>query len=144
MRRVKLWPCFFRYTVFRSLRRMLYVYRIADSCINFLRWRLFAARAAVSSSHNSAAERQFGSPVEYAGGQRAPIAQWTVTGAGAFIIGSDQINGVPYITDVLPGRTVDKGIDDISNMGAAMAPQPLPIRLYAISKSQGVTRGASI
>lgn len=77
--------------------------------------------AAVSSSHNSAAERQFRSPVEY-GGQRAPTAQWTVTGAGAFIIGSDQINGVPYITDVLPGRTVDKGIDDISNMGAAMAP----------------------
>ena len=41
--------------------------------------------AAVASSHNCTAERQYRSPIEY-GGQRAPTAQWTVTGAGAFIL----------------------------------------------------------
>ncbi len=80
--------------------------------------------AAVASSHNCAAERQFRSPVEY-GGQRAPTAQWTVTGAGAFILsakGSTEICLSPAVTEVLPGRTVDRGISDLSNMGAAMAP----------------------
>lgn len=75
--------------------------------------------AVVTSSHNCTAERQFRSPVEY-GGQRTPTAQWTVTGAGAFIVG-DRSKG-PYISEVLPGRTVDRGVTDNSNMGAAMAP----------------------
>ena len=75
--------------------------------------------AAVTSSHYCAAERQFRYPLEY-GGQRPPTAQWTATGSGAFIIGNEP-SGV-YITEVLPGRTIDKGINDASNMGAAMAP----------------------
>ena len=41
--------------------------------------------AAVSSSHNAAAERQFRLPLEY-GGQRTPTAQWTATAAGAFVL----------------------------------------------------------
>ncbi len=77
--------------------------------------------AAVASSHNCAAERQFRYPIEY-GGQRAPTAQWTVTGAGAFILSNDAEASLPMITDVLPGRTVDRGINDLNNMGAAMAP----------------------
>ena len=72
----------------------------------------------VSSSHNCSAERQFRFPVEY-GGQRAPTAQWTVTGAGAFILGE---GGGARIAEVLPGRAIDKGICDVNNMGAAMAP----------------------
>ena len=40
--------------------------------------------AVVTSSHNSAAERQFRTPLEY-GAQRAPTSQWTVTGSGSFI-----------------------------------------------------------
>ncbi len=76
--------------------------------------------AAVCSSHNCSAERQFRFPLEY-GGQRTPTAQWTVTGAAAFIVGQRQ--GIsPRITSVLPGTVVDKGISDVSNMGAAMAP----------------------
>ena len=39
---------------------------------------------ASTSSHFASAERQFRLPLEY-GGQRTPTAQWTVTGAGAFI-----------------------------------------------------------
>lgn len=76
--------------------------------------------AAVTSSHNCSAERQFRFPLEY-GGQRTPTAQWTVTGAAAVILG-EHTEGEPYICEVLPGRVCDKGITDSANMGAAMAP----------------------
>ena len=58
-------------------------------------------------------------PLEY-GGQRTPTAQWTVTAAGALILGRD--GGAPYITHVTAGKIVDAGICDAANMGAAMAP----------------------
>ena len=76
--------------------------------------------AAVTSSHNCTAERQFRNPLEY-GGQRTPTAQWTVTGSAAVIVGA-HTEGEVSVTEVLPGRIVDKGITDQANMGAAMAP----------------------
>ena len=45
----------------------------------------FKRAAAVTSSHNCSAERQFRFPLEY-GGQRPPNSQWTVTGSDAIII----------------------------------------------------------
>ena len=75
--------------------------------------------AAVTGSHNCAAERQFRLPLEY-GGQRAPSAQWTATAAGAFILSS--ATGDISITELMPGKIVDGEICDASNMGAAMAP----------------------
>lgn len=80
----------------------------------------FCRAAAVASSHNCTAERQYRSPIEY-GGQRTPTAQWTVTGAGAFIVG-DCESSVALIKGVMPGRVIEKGIRDAANMGAAMAP----------------------
>ena len=80
----------------------------------------FSACAAVTSSHFCAAERQYRFPLEY-GGQRTPTAQRTVTGAGAAIVSSANGN-FPRITEVMPGRIVNKGIKDANNMGAAMAP----------------------
>ena len=84
--------------------------------------------AAVTSSHYCSAERQFRYPLEY-GGQRAPTAQWTVTGAGAFILSSLPSDfertadaRTPCVTEMLPGYAVDRGIRDVNNMGAAMAP----------------------
>ncbi len=74
--------------------------------------------AVVTSSHNCSAERQFRFPVEY-GGQRPPTAQWTVTGSAAFLLGEGE---GAYITELLPGISVDGGITDANNMGAAMAP----------------------
>ena len=74
--------------------------------------------ACVTSSHYCSSERQFRFPLEY-GGQRAPTAQWTVTGAGAFILGD---TGKVKISEVMLGKSVDMGISDINNMGAAMAP----------------------
>lgn len=74
---------------------------------------------AITSSHFCTAERQYRQPVPY-GSQRSPTAQWTATAAGCCILGA-QGNG-PYITHVTPGRIVDLGVTDITNMGAAMAP----------------------
>ena len=74
---------------------------------------------AVTGSHFCTAERQYRYPLEY-GGQRTPTSQWTVTGAGAAIVGA-QGRG-PYISHVTTGRIVDAGINDANNMGAAMAP----------------------
>lgn len=74
---------------------------------------------AATSSHFCTAERQYRLPLEY-GGQRAPTAQWTVTGAGAVILGAHGTG--PYVTYVTTGTIVDAGITDANNMGAAMAP----------------------
>ncbi len=73
----------------------------------------------VASSHYCSSERQFRFPLEY-GGQRTPTSQWTVTGAGAFVLGHEP--DCVEICEVLPGRSVDYGITDANNMGAAMAP----------------------
>lgn len=76
---------------------------------------------ATTSSHFCSSERQFRYPLEY-GGQRTPTAQWTVTGAGAFILGN---GGMVKIPEVLFGKACDLGITDIANMGAAMAPSAI-------------------
>ena len=72
----------------------------------------------LTSSHFCTAERQFRTPLAY-GGQRSPTAQWTVTGAGAFVLAKE---GALKIKGVCIGRPVDMGVRDVSNMGAAMAP----------------------
>ena len=98
--------------------------------------RIYERCAAVTSSHNCAAERQYRMPIEY-GGQRAPTSQWTVTGSGAFIIGGAD-EGKVKIRAGVPGRVIDKGINDANNMGAAMA---VPVadtlcRYFASSESR--------
>ncbi|WP_047153574.1 stage V sporulation protein AD [Aneurinibacillus tyrosinisolvens] len=72
-----------------------------------------------TSSHNLTAEKQFRYPNEY-GAQKPPTANWTVTGAGAAIVGASG-NG-PRVTAATIGRIVDMGISDPFNMGSAMAP----------------------
>ena len=80
--------------------------------------------AAVTGSHNSTAERQFRSPLEY-GAMRPPSAQWTATAAGAFILASPSHPlyslGKVEITEYAVGRLIDSGCKDASNMGASMA-----------------------
>ena len=72
-----------------------------------------------SSSHNSAAERQFRYPTEY-GGQKPPTAQWTVTGAGCVLLGKTGVG--PVVTTATIGKVIDMGLTDPFNMGGAMAP----------------------
>lgn len=74
---------------------------------------------AMTSSHFCAAERQFRYPLAY-GGQRTPTAQWTVTGAGACVVSSS--DKAPYVKAATVGSIIDKGVKDMGNMGAAMAP----------------------
>lgn len=76
----------------------------------------------LTSSHFCSAEKQYRNPLEY-GGQRTPTAQWTATASGAVIL-SNAGNG-PKITHITTGKITDKGITDVSNMGAAMAPAAL-------------------
>ena len=73
---------------------------------------------ALTGSHFCTAERQYRFPLEY-GGQRTPSSQWTVTGAGAVILGGQ---GSIRVTHVTHGKIVDAGIKDPNNMGSAMAP----------------------
>ena len=100
-----------------------------------------------ASSHFCTAERQYRTPLEY-GAQRPPTSQWTVTGAGACVVGTDAPVGnpgstqrdtavggeseqvreqlsapaAPYIHSAQIGIINDMGITDQNNMGAAMAP----------------------
>ena len=74
---------------------------------------------AVTSSHFCAAERQYRFPLEY-GGVRPQSAQWTVTGAGAAVVGEG--DGVAEIVAFTMGKICDLGVADQNNMGAAMAP----------------------
>lgn len=73
-----------------------------------------------ASSHFASSERQFRYPLEY-GSQRPPTAQWTVTGAGAAVIGKNRQSEIK-IKAVHIGTVTDLGIKDANNMGAAMAP----------------------
>ena len=74
--------------------------------------------AIVTTSHNSAAERQFRTPIEY-GAQRSKTAQWTSTAGGAFILGKE--GDGPKITSIMVGKIIDGSIKDGANMGGAMA-----------------------
>lgn len=74
---------------------------------------------ASTSSHFSAAERQFRFPLEY-GSQRSPLAQWTVTGSGAMVLAKE--GNYPEVTYITTGVVKDYGVKDPNNMGAAMAP----------------------
>jgi stage V sporulation protein AD len=72
-----------------------------------------------TSSHNATAEKQFRYPTEY-GSQKPPTAQWTVTGAGAALLGREGQG--PKVVAATVGRGVDMGISDPFSMGSAMAP----------------------
>ena len=71
-------------------------------------------------SHFSTAERQYRFPLEL-GNQRTPTAQWSVTGAGATLLGRE--SPLPLcVESVTIGSVWDLRQTDANNMGAAMAP----------------------
>ena len=80
----------------------------------------FAERVMVAtSSHHNTAERQYRYPTEF-GAQRTPTSQWTVTGAGAFLLAAKGAG--PRVTHATVGTVIDMGIKDVNDMGSAMAP----------------------
>lgn len=74
---------------------------------------------AVTSSHFGSAEKEFRFPLGYAS-QRPLSAQWTVTGSGAFVLGTTKSK--VWISGVTIGKIVDFGLRDSQNMGGCMAP----------------------
>ena len=85
----------------------------------------FADRAlVVTSSHFAGAEKNFRFPVEYAN-QRPLSATWTVTGSGAYVLGTKKSQ--VKITGFTNGKIMDYGVRDAQNMGAAMAPAAMDL-----------------
>lgn len=74
---------------------------------------------AAASSHFGAAERRVRYAVEQAV-PRPPSAGYTVTGAGAMVLGA--AGEGPVVTHAVLGRVVDYGIDDPNDYGAARVP----------------------
>ncbi len=74
---------------------------------------------AATGSHFASAERQYRYPLEQ-GTTRPPQSQWTVTGAGAWLIAAEG-DGIKIVNGTM-GKVVDFGVTDVNNMGAAMAP----------------------
>lgn len=98
----------------------------------------FGKRVAVcSSSHHDAAERQLRYPTEM-GVQRTLSAQWTVTGSGAYIL--EQGNSCWKITEAVPGKVIDCGICNSSDMGTAMAPAAVDTILAWLQDRGGVQK----
>lgn len=79
----------------------------------------FDTVACATGSHFSTVERQYRFPLEL-GNQRPPVSQWTVTGAGCTILSNK--HGKKEIINATFGKVTDFGINDVNNMGAAMAP----------------------
>jgi len=80
----------------------------------------FAEKVGVSaSSHHDTAERQLRFPTEQ-GSQRPLTAQWTVTGAGSYVLQKTGTGIV--ITHATIGKIQDLGESNANNMGTAMAP----------------------
>ena len=95
----------------------------------FVSYEMCKTAAAVTSSHYCSAERQYRTPLEY-GAQRAPTAQWTATGAGAFLVKAVnekefRAESSAVVRRCVIGRVQDSGVTDAANMGAAMAPAAL-------------------
>lgn len=96
---------------------------------------------AACSSHFASAEKEFRFPLGY-GNQRPYSATWTVTGAGAFLLGNVAADvsqsvgtgdagitkagqsgqGIVVIRGITTGKIKDYGVQDPFNMGACMAP----------------------
>ncbi len=74
---------------------------------------------AVTSSHFGSAEKEFRFPLGYAS-QRPLSASWTVTGSGAFLVGTRKSH--VRITGVTVGKIVVIGLKDSQNLGACLAP----------------------
>lgn len=74
-----------------------------------------------TSSHFATAERQFRFPLEL-GTPKTPTSQSTVTGSGAAVLSTKRDATYPAVTYATVGRVIDLGINDVNNLGAAMAP----------------------
>lgn len=89
---------------------------------SFVDSKYFDKVVCTTGSHFSTAERQFRFPLEL-GNQRPPSSQWTVTGAGATVLSATGKG--PRVTMATFGKVIDYGVNDVNDMGAAMAPSAM-------------------
>ncbi len=71
------------------------------------------------SSNNSSAEKQYRNPVEY-GTPKPDTTTFTATGSASIMLSNEKSK--IKVTSATIGKVVDYGINDVYNMGAAMAP----------------------
>lgn len=86
---------------------------------NFIESGLLNSGIAITSSHNLNSERQYRFPIEY-GAQKKKYTTFTTTGAACTLLTNNKTD--IKIESSTIGTVVDYGIDDVSNMGAVMAP----------------------
>lgn len=72
-----------------------------------------------ATSHNTNAEKQYRNPVEY-GALKPEYATFTTTGSASALLTCKKTKIKVAASTI--GRIVDKGIKDVNNMGAVMAP----------------------
>jgi len=72
-----------------------------------------------TSSHNTAAEKQFRNPVEY-GAPKKKTQTFTATGSASLLLTNEKTN--IKIESSTIGKAIDLGQKDVNNMGAVMAP----------------------
>lgn len=74
---------------------------------------------ALTSSHNLTAERQFRYPTEY-GAPKPGTTTFTATGAAGALLTNKK--SAIKVESATIGKVIDKGINDVSHMGAVMTP----------------------
>ena len=72
-----------------------------------------------STSHNTNAEKQYRNPTEY-GALKPDYATFTTTGSASILLTGSKTN--IKLTASTIGMIIDKGVKDVNNMGAVMAP----------------------
>mgnify|MGYP002620016796 CR=1 FL=1 len=72
-----------------------------------------------ATSHNTNAEKQYRNPTEY-GTPKPDYATFTTTGSATILLTNKKSK--IKLTSSTIGRIIDKGINDVNNMGAVMAP----------------------
>lgn len=86
---------------------------------NFIETKKISNCIIAATSHNTNAEKQYRNPTEY-GTPKPDYATFTTTGSATAFLTNKKSK--IKITDSTIGRIIDKGIKDVNNMGAVMAP----------------------
>lgn len=86
---------------------------------NFIEGKIYKNCLVTTSSHNTAAEKQYRNPTEY-GTPKPQTATFTTTGGAAILLTSEKTNIKVSASTI--GKVIDKKTTDVNHMGAVMAP----------------------
>ncbi len=86
---------------------------------NFIEGKISKNCIITTSSHNTAAEKQYRNPTEY-GTPKPDTATFTSTGSAAILLTNEKTTIKVDASTI--GKVIDKKIKDVNHMGAVMAP----------------------